>query len=441
LIKSEFAVAELPNILYMHSHDSGRYTQPYGEPVPMPNVQALADQGVLFREAFCAAPTCSASRACLLTGQYGQSNGMLGLAHRGWSLRDYSHHIVHTLRDAGYSSVLIGEQHISKEPAVIGYDEVMKIPTTRVESVAPLAMEVLRRPRDRPLFLSIGFFETHREFLPPGSLRDVLYSKPPANLPDTPEVRADVAAFKASARSLDQGVGMVLNQLDACGLAEDTLIIFTTDHGMPFPGAKATLYDRGLGVMLILRGPEPFAGGRVIDALVSHIDIYPTLCEQLEIPRPPFLQGVSLLPLLRGEATDVRKEIFAGSTWHAAYEPQRAVRTARHKYIRRWGDRRTPVLANTDDGPSKDLLLRNGWAEREIPSEQLYDVFFDPNEADNLVEDPAYAVALADLRARLEQWMRDTEDPLLAGHVDPPPGVEINLPDQLSASEPTTRVV
>lgn len=433
-------MTDRPNILYLHSHDTGRYVQPYGEPVPMPNVQALADQGVLFREAFCAAPTCSASRACLLTGQYGQSNGMLGLAHRGWSLRDYRHHIVHTLRKVGYTSTLIGEQHISKEQGVIGYDEVLKIPTTRVDSVAPLAMEVLRRPRERPLFLSVGFFETHREFLGPGSLRDVHYSKPPNNLPDTPEVRADVAAFKASARSLDHGVGMVLNQLDASGLMDDTLVIFTTDHGMPFPGAKATLYDRGLGVMLVLRGPEPFNGGRVIDALVSHIDIYPTVCEYLEIERPPFLQGVSLMALLHGHTTSAREEIFAGSTWHAAYEPQRAVRTERHKYIRRWGERLTPVLANTDDGPSKDLLLRNGWAERVIPREQLYDLLFDPNEANNLLDDPDYAAVLADLRGRLETWMRDTEDPLLAGHVDPPPGVDINLPDQLSATEPTIHV-
>jgi len=433
-------VTKLPNILYMHSHDTGRYVQPYGEPVPMPNVQALADQGVLFREAFCAAPTCSASRACLLTGQYGQSNGMLGLAHRGWSLRDYRHHIVHVLRGVGYTSTLIGEQHISKEPEVIGYDEVLKISTTHVDTVAPLAMEVLRRERERPLFLSVGFFETHREFLGPGSLRDVHYSKPPNNLPDCPEVRADVAAFKASARSLDHGVGMVLNQLDASGLSENTLIIFTTDHGMPFPGAKATLYDRGLGVNLILRGPEPFGGGRVIDALVSHIDVYPTVCEHVGIARPPFLQGVSLLPLLWGHTTSVREEIFAGSTWHAAYEPQRAIRTERHKYIRRWGERRTPVLANTDDGPSKDLLLAAGWAEREIPKEQLYDVLFDPNEANNLVDDPGYAPVLEDLRARLEQWMGDTDDPLLAGHVDPPPGVEINLPDQQSATEPTIRI-
>jgi N-sulfoglucosamine sulfohydrolase len=428
-----------PNILYLHSHDTGRFIQPYGHPVLMPNVQALADQGTVFRNAFCAAPTCSASRACLLTGQYGQSNGMLGLAHRGWSLRDYRHHIVHTLRGAGYESILIGEQHISKQPDVIGYDEVMKIPTTRVERVAPLAVEVLQRPRDRPLFLSVGFFETHREFLAPGSRRDVLYSQPPANLPDAPEVREDIAAFKASARSLDHGVGRVLDALDHSGQAENTLVIFTTDHGMPFPGAKATLYDRGLGVMLIVRGPG-VPSGRVSNALVSHIDLYPTVCEHLELERPPFLQGVSLLPLLTGADTKVRDEIFAGMTWHAAYEPQRAVRTERFKYIRRWGGRRTPVLPNTDDGPSKDLLLRYGWADREIPAEQLFDLVFDPNETHNVAADAVHRETLDDLRGRLEAWMHVTKDPLLAGHVDPPPGVEINGPDQRSASEPTQTI-
>jgi arylsulfatase A-like enzyme len=209
---------------------------------------------------------------------------------------------------------------------------------------------------------------------------------------------------------------------------------------MPFPGAKATLYDRGLGVNLILRGPAPFTGGRVIDELVSHVDLFPTICDHLEIPRPGFLQGVSLMPLVNGGRGQLREEIFAGSTWHAAYEPQRCVRTTRHKYIRRYGDRRTPVLPNTDDGPSKDLLVASGWAEREIPAEQLFDVVLDPNEADNLADDPGHAGVLADLRARLDAWMEETADPLRAGHVDPPPGVEINLPDQLSATEPTVRI-
>ncbi|MGO9489139.1 MAG: sulfatase [Solirubrobacteraceae bacterium] len=429
-----------PNILYLHSHDTGRYVQPYGYPVPTPNIQYLADQGILFRKAFCVTPTCSTSRACLLTGQYGHNNGMLGLAHRGWSLNDYHHHLVHTLRTAGYTSVLIGEQHIAKEPEVIGFDRVVKIDTTHVDSVAPVARQILGEPLRQPFFLSVGFFETHRDWLDPPSLRDALYSLPPANLPDTPETRHDMASYQASARSLDQGVGTVLETLDAHGLADNTLIIFTTDHGLAFPGAKATLYDRGLGVMLIMRGPGGFSGGKVNDALVSHLDIYPTVCELAGIDLPDFLQGRSLLPLVQGETTSLRSELFAEMTWHAAYEPQRAVRTERWKYIRRFGDRRTPVLANCDDSPSKTLLIENGWAEHMIPFEQLYDLVFDPNEADDLAGDPGRAETLQDLRARLRRWMEQTDDPLLHGTPIPPSGAEINDPDQVSASEPVTRI-
>jgi N-sulfoglucosamine sulfohydrolase len=429
----------LPNILYLHSHDTGRYVQPYGHPVPTPNIQRLADQGVLFRKAFCAAPTCSASRACLLTGQYGHNNGMLGLAHRGWSLNDYQQHLVHPLHNAGYHSVLIGEQHIAKRPDIIGFDRVLKIETTRVETVAPAAIEILAEPPPEPFFLSVGFFETHRDFLNPPSLRDSLYSIPPANLPDTPETRRDVAAYKASARSLDQGVGAVLEALDAHGLADNTLIVFTTDHGLAFPGSKATLFDRGLGVMLIMRGPGGFTGGKVMDALISHIDVYPTLCELAGIERPAFLQGHSMMPLVRGESS-IREEIFAEMTWHAAYEPQRAIRTDRWKYIRRFGDRSLPVLANCDDSPSKTLLLELGWAEREIAFEQLYDLAFDPNEANNLAQEEAFEDTRRGLSERLHAWMVETEDPLLHGDPSPPAGAEINTPDQLSSTEPTVLI-
>jgi arylsulfatase A-like enzyme len=426
-----------PNILYLHSHDTGRYVQPYGQPVPTPNIQHLADQGVLFRRAFCATPTCSTSRACLLTGEYGHNNGMLGLAHRGWSLNDYHHHIVHALREAGYYSALIGEQHIAKRPEVIGFDRVEKIQTTRVESVAPVAREIIG-DLPQPFFLSVGFFETHRDWLNPPSLRDALYSLPPANLPDTPETRHDMASYRASARSLDQGVGTVLEALDAAGRTENTLIFLTTDHGLAFPGAKATLYDRGLGVMLIMRGPGGFSGGRVHDAMVSHLDIYPTLCALAGVPTPEYVQGHSLLPLMRGEVAALREELYAEMTWHAAYEPQRAVRTERFKYVRRFGDRERPVLANCDDSPSKTLLVNEGWAERPIAFEQLYDLVFDPNEANNLAADPAHAGVLDDLRERLDRWMHVTGDPLLHGDPQPPSGAEINLPDQLSASEPVT---
>ena len=162
-----------PNILYIHSHDTGRHVQPYGYQVPTPNIQLLADQGILFREAFCAAPTCSGSRASLLTGQYCHNNGMLGLAHRGWSLNDYGEHLIHALRPGGYHSVLIGEQHISEDPEVIGYDEVIEVESHRATEVAPIANHTLAVAPE-PFFMSVGFFETHRQFSAPTSVRDSL---------------------------------------------------------------------------------------------------------------------------------------------------------------------------------------------------------------------------------------------------------------------------
>jgi N-sulfoglucosamine sulfohydrolase len=427
---------EPPNILYIHSHDTGRWVQPYGYAVPTPNIQLLADQGVLFREAFCAMPTCSGSRACLLTGQSGVANGMLGLAHRGWKLNDYSHHLVHTLREAGYRSTLIGEQHISRDPDAIGYDEVIEVDTTHAEEIAPKAIEVLREARE-PIFASIGFFETHRSFTAPTSVRDTLYSKPPSNLPDAPRSREDIAAFKASARSLDQGIGAVLNGLHAFGLEERTLIICTTDHGLAFPGAKATLSDRGTGVMLIMRGPGGFTGGKVIDSMVTHLDIYPTICEIAGVKAPERLEGTSLMPLVRGDVPSLHDEVFTEMTFHAAYEPQRAVRTERWKYIRRFDDYPHPVLANCDDSASKDLLVEHGWGKRTVDPEQLYDLVFDPGETRNVAFDPANDGVLTELRERLERWMAERGDPLLDGPIDAPVGVEINEQNQTSANEPT----
>jgi N-sulfoglucosamine sulfohydrolase len=425
-----------PNILYIHSHDTGRYVQPYGHAVPTPNLQQLAEQGVLFRQCFCAAPTCSPSRAALLTGQCAHSSGMLGLAHRGFSLNDYSQHILHTLRKAGYRSTLIGIQHIAREPETIGYDRVVQVESHRAEHVAPAAVDFLSATIQEPFFLSVGFLETHREFHTPGPSEDPRYCLPPAPLPDTPQTRQDMAAFKASARVLDQGIGAVLDALEANGLAEDTLVICTTDHGIAFPGMKCNLTDHGIGVMLIIRRPSGFTGGRVCDAMVSHVDLFPTICDLLEIEPPAWLQGQSMMPLIRGEAEQINDEVFAEVTYHAAYEPQRAVRTRRWKYIRRFDDRTSPVLPNCDDGPSKDVWLEHGWRDHPPAPEQLYDLVFDPNEAHNRADDPSVVDVLEDMRARLDRWMRATDDPLLHGPVPVPRGARVNDPDGMSPREP-----
>lgn len=426
-----------PNILYIHSHDTGRYVQPYGHAIPTPHIQRLAEEGVLFRAAFCAAPTCSPSRASLLTGQYAHCNGMLGLAHRGFALHDYKQHILHTLRSAGYYSALIGEEHLAKDHRVIGYDKVFKVEGYQSSIVTPTAVDLLSNGLPQPFFLSVGFFETHREFLKPSTLHDANYSRPPAPLPDTPQTRLDMGAFKASAWDLDRGIGTVLDALREQHLAENTLVICTTDHGIPFPRMKGNLTDHGIGVMLIMRGPGGFKGGKVYDSLVSHIDIFPTLCDLLQIDYPGWLQGTSLLPLVQGRVERLHEAIFAEVTYHAAYEPMRAVRTGRWKYIRRFDHHLGPVLPNCDDSPSKDVLIRYGWKERSRPLEQLYDLIFDPNEASNMANDLSVAATLEDMRSRLDDWMRMTDDPLLRGPVPAPPGAELNDPDQMSPSYPT----
>jgi len=189
--------------------------------------------------------------------------------------------------------------------------------------------------------------------------------------------------------------------------------------------------------MLIMRGPHGFSGGRVCDALVSQVDIYPTLCDLAGIDAPPWLEGRSLMPLIAGQSDEIRDELFAEVTYHAAYEPQRAVRTRRWKYIRRYGDRQTPVLPNCDDSPSKDLWLQHGWREQAMPREQLYDLLFDPNEMRNLAEDRGRHEVLEEMRSRLHRWMADTDDPLLGGPVAAPSGAQFNDPDGLSPREPT----
>jgi len=432
--------ARRPNILYIHSHDSGRYLQPYGHAVPAPNLQRLAEGGVLFRHAFNAAPTCSPSRASLLTGMCPHRNGMLGLAHRGFSLRDYRQHMLHTLRTAGYHSELIGLQHIAKDPGVIGYDKVTNVPGNHVEDVAPLAAAFLSKRAGAPFFLDVGFFETHREFRKPGPKEDARFCLPPAPIPDTPQTRADIAAFKASARVMDEGVGVVLKALEANGLAENTLVISTTDHGIAFPAMKCNLTDHGMGVSLIMRGPGGFSGGKVSDAMVSHLDVFPTLCELLDIEKPARLEGRSMLPLIGGQAHEIHEEIFAEVNYHAAYEPKRAVRTQRWKYIRHFDGRVHPNLPNCDDGFSKTYWLENGWRERTVEAEQLFDLVFDPNETRNVAKEEASAAVLQDMRQRLEGWMQASDDPLLRGPVKAPAGAEVNDPEGTSPQEPPRKI-
>ena len=423
-----------PNILYIHSHDTGRYIQPYGHAVPTSNIQELAEEGVMFRQAYCSSPTCSPSRASMLTGQYPHNNGMLGLSHKGFRLNDYRHHIVHTLRAAGYVSALAGVQHIADTFDIpwktIGYDMYLgEPPLINAGSHIPpnnahlAAVEFLDNTPQQPFFLSIGFVETHRQFPPLPPNRNPGYTLPPALLPDTPQIREDMARYKTSAKILDDKIGAVCRALERNGLAENTLVICTTDHGIAFPQMKCNLSGSGIGVMLIIRGPGGFSGGKVSDSLVSQIDIFPTICDFIGIPEPDWLQGKSLMPTIRGTVEEIRHEVYAEINYHVAYEPVRSVRTRRWSYIRRFDRHPHPILPNTDGSPSKDFLLAHDWGNTPLPEEALYNLIHDPNETHNLMGEPGMEGVIADMRQRLENWMRETQDPLLIhGYVPLPPG-------------------
>src|SRR5688572_26744824 len=278
-----------PNVLYLHSHDTGRFAQPYGHNIPTPAYQRLAEEGVLFRQNFCIGPTCSPSRAALLTGQTPHSCGQLGLAHRGFELQHPERHLAWTLRNAGYVTTLVGVQHVVKDdPGKTGYEHVPALKTRKAEHVLPAALNVLREdaegPRAQPFYLDVSCTESHRvshEADPSRSAaEDPRYCAPPPVLPDTPETRKDMADFKASARVLDHAIGKILDALEEHGLAENTLVILTTDHGIAFPHMKCNLTDHGTGVLLIIRGPASVGalrGGKVVDALVTHLDVYPKI--------------------------------------------------------------------------------------------------------------------------------------------------------------------
>ncbi|MCC7205030.1 MAG: sulfatase [Phycisphaeraceae bacterium] len=412
------------NILYMHSHDTGRCIEPYGCAVTTPNLRRLAERGVMFRQAYCAAPTCSPSRAGLLFGQAPHSVGMLGLSNLGWSIHDMSQHLHHHLRRHGYTTALCGTQHIARDPRDIGYDQLVP---TQANGLIDSAVGWLRQTAeqqkqgDKPFFLSLGHGLTHRHrYLTPGEKDNPGYLPVPGPMPDHPVVRQDFAAFSASVRQLDEDWGRIMAALAETGLDGNTLVICTTDHGVGFPRCKCSLFDGGLSVMLLMSGPagSEFTGGKVIDALASQIDLYPTICDLLGIESPPWLQGVSLMPLVRGERASVRDEIYGEITHHVSYQPERCVRTTRYKYIRRFSDRRLPVQPNVDDGLTKSLWQSLGWGGQHEPAEALYDVLFDPGEMRDLSHDPAHAEILRDLRGRLERWMRRTDDPLL--HVPVP---------------------
>lgn len=238
-----------------------------------------------------------------------------------------------------------------------------------------------------------------------------------------------MADFLASVKIADEVFGTMMQALTESGERENTIIVLTTDHGIPFPFMKCNLTDHGIGVTLALDipGQGKALRGRCTDAMVSHLDLCPTVYDALGFERPEWLEGHSLLPLMEGTVDSVRDELFAEVNFHAGYEGTRCIRTVRYKYIEVNDDDSALSLPNVETSPSKDLLFKHGLREIERKPAALYDLLFDPNEQNNLVENPDHFDVRDDLKGRLRRWQEATDDIALKHkRIPTPPGAKIN---------------
>ncbi|MCU6712025.1 sulfatase [Paenibacillus sp. J5C_2022] len=435
------------NIIYINTHDTGTFIQPYGAPVASPNLMRVAEESVVFRHAFCAAPSCSPSRAALLTGMAPHTCGMLGLSHRGFQLHDYGTHFVQFLQRHGYETILCGFQHEAPAPEMLGYN-VVRNPNKPDEisgegfkawdlDNARMAVEEIGKSRDKPFFLSFGMMNTHRPFPDIDGAVNPDFVSPPHPVFNNRQNREDTAALMMSVGVVDECVGIVWEALRQSGKEDDTLLIFTTDHGIPFPRMKCHLYDTGIGVALMMRMPGGRWGGKAVDGLVSQIDLFPTICELTGLEMPKWLQGTSMLPLIEGSSEAIRTAIYSEQSFHIAYDPARCIRTDRYKLIQFFDGHGRIVHIGGDGGATERFVSEHGILEEDRAEEMLFDLFLDPVERVNLVHDARYRDIYADLAGRLEAWMKGTNDPLLHGRIEPSDAGKLDPPWKLNPNIPS----
>ncbi len=413
------------NIVLIHCHDLGQYLGCYGAPLSTAHLDNLAAQGVRFTRYACTAAQCSPSRGSIMTGRYPHQNGLMGLAHIGWELNDDEVTLPMYLNEAGYSTWLFGEQHETSgdHPERLGYRNLW-VESSKAREVSQKATGFLKRMShdnsQQPFFASIGFSEPHRPYNAPGyAADDPAAVQPPPYLPDRPGIREDLAGLHGLIGTVDEAAGRIVQAVDDVGLADNTLVIFTTDHGIAMPRAKGTCYDPGIMTALIMRLPGLCEGGKEYHQLLSNVDLLPTLLELTRQDIPERVAGRSFLPLPTGGDYQPRDHIFAEMTWHDKYNPMRAIRTEKYKYIRNFGDRPLVYLPlDIYEGRAGEETREEYYATRR-PQEELYDIENDPLEQNNLAGKPEYGQQLRAFRDQVEQWREATNDPLLDGPIPP----------------------
>jgi N-sulfoglucosamine sulfohydrolase len=437
--------AAKPNILFLLADDwSYPYSEIYGEAyVRTPNIEKLSQRGIVFENAFCSAPSCTPSRASILTGLYPHNLGEgVNLCGRlDVNIPTY----VQLLRKNGYVVNFDRKGWGPGDYTKMGYTE------NPCGDKAEFAKLIENLPEGKPFFFWFGTNDPHRPFDKDAGKKagiDVSEIKVPGFLPDTPEIRKDLSDYFSEIEHFDKEIGELLEILKKSGRLDNTIIVVASDNGMPFPHAKANLYDYGTRVPLILCGLPGMIQGKRNDAFVNLIDLTPTFLDLAGIKNQPPMDGRSLLPFLKRQSAEPRNEVFlererhclcrAEMSYGAGY-PMRAIRTKDYLYIRNFRPNRYPagdesipgtpsVYGDVDGGITKIFMMDNrnlplvnpffklGFEKR--PAEELYILKDDPYNIHNVAETAQYAGVKETLSKRLEQWMKDSKDPRLDGKGD-----------------------
>jgi N-sulfoglucosamine sulfohydrolase len=436
------AAAGPKNVVLLVADDLGLQVGCYGDKTAKtPNIDALAASGTRFTHAFASVASCSPSRATLLTGMPTHQCGQYGLAHA-----THNSHSFRTVRGlpahlaaAGYRSGVIAKLHVQPKE-VFPFDAEIAGAGRNPVQIADQARKFLADTGDKPFFLLVGFTDPHRaakgfanDNKYPASVPAVKFDPKavpvPYHLPDQPEVRAELAEYYESVARLDHGVGLMMKLLEETKKLDDTLVIFLSDNGIPFPGAKTTLYDAGVHLPLVVR--KPGQKPAVCGAMASWTDVTPTILDWCGVKpvaegkKSPLPAGRSLLPVLEQEAPPGWDAVYGSHQFHeiTMYYPMRMVRTRTHKYILNLAHPLEYPFASDLWGSQmwQGVLKRNDamMGQREVkafvhrPKEELYDLTADPNELKNLAGDAKSAKVLEELRGKLAAWRERTTDPWL----------------------------
>ena len=434
-----------PNILLVIADDwSWLHAGAYGDrAVATPNIDRIAREGVVFEHAFVSSPSCTPSRASLLTGQSfwrlragGNLYGSLATHHAAYP---------DLLEAAGYR---VGYTRKGWGPGRLG-DRERNPAGDRYESFAAF---LETRDEDQPFSFWFGTHDPHRGYDPESGVRSGIALDSiavPSAFPDAPAVRSDIADYYYEVQRIDQDLGGLVNLLAEAGELDQTLIVITSDNGMPFPRAKGNLYDLGVRVPLIARLPGKIPGGRRVTDLVSLTDLAPTFLVLAGAPVPDAMTGASLMPQLTtdrsGRVDSTRNAVYFGRERHTPAQetplgggyPMRALRTDDYLYVYNFAPDRWPAgtpndeqsfmhgawYSDIDGSPTKHFMVDHAEHHAALfalafdkrPGEELYDLRADPDQLVNIAQSPAYADAKRALWNQLFGELHASGDPRVLG--------------------------